>query len=433
MNFRQYAGIEFESAARMRAVQDELLRRHVVYAARRSPYYRAWFANSGLRPEQVGLDDLSALPLTGKAELAEHNRDLQAVPERKVVDVVFSSGTSGVPTRVVYSERDLRRLAYNEHQSFAAAGVGADDQVLLTCTMDRCFVAGLAYFLGIRSLGAAAIRNGHGTLAGHGEIVGRLAPEVVVGVPSFLVKLGLYLRAQAKGRGGRLARALICIGEPVRDRRLQALPVAERLVELWGAAIHSTYASTEIVTTFCECTQGCGGHLHPELAVVEVVDRAGRPLAAGEVGEVVVTPLGVEAMPLLRFRTGDLSFLIDEPCGCGRNSVRLGPILGRCNQMLKINGTTLYPQAIARALDAVPGVVDHYIVVRSREALSDRATVHVAVEDAACDAAMIEEQLQARLRVKPEVVMETPEKVRARVFCREYRKPMRFFDLREKS
>ncbi|MFW6457439.1 MAG: phenylacetate--CoA ligase family protein, partial [Planctomycetota bacterium] len=365
-----------------------------------------------------------------KGDLGRHNGEFVAVPSEKIVDMVFSSGTTGDPTQIVYTDRDLERLAYNEQQSFASAGMTPRDTVLLTCTIDRCFVAGLAYFLGVRRTGAAAIRSGHALMESHLEIIGRVSPTMIVGVPSFLQKLAETGRERGLNPADMSVERLICIGEPVRDRGLEYLPVGRAVHDLWGAHVHSTYASSEIVTTFCECTAERGGHLHPELGVVEIVDEAGEGVGAGEVGEVVVTPLGVEGMPLIRFRTGDLSFLVDEPCACGRTSPRLGPILARKKQMIKYKGTTLYPQPIATALQSIPAVVEHYVEVYNKDTLSDELIVHVAVNDAAWGAQKIGAHLQSKLRVKPQVEIEPAEDLRRTIFTPESRKPIRFIDRR---
>ncbi len=120
------------------------------------------------------------------------------------MDIVLSSGTTGKPTAMMYTENDLRRLAYNEEISFASCGLTRDDVVLLTCTIDRCFIAGLAYFSGVRSLGAAAIRNGLSSAESHLEVIQRLKPTALVGVPTFLLKLGQY----HPGAGHRSARSV---------------------------------------------------------------------------------------------------------------------------------------------------------------------------------------------------------------------------------
>jgi phenylacetate-CoA ligase len=428
--FERYRGTEFLSPEEMRAVQRQLFSSHLRYAAEQSPYYRNVFRANGLDPA-IELENIRSLPLTDKEALAEQNEAFLAVPRSNVVDIVLSSGTTGRPVEMMYTEADLLRLAYNEEISIAGCGVTKDDVALLTCTMDRCFIAGLAYYSGLRSLGAAVIRNGLSSPASHMEIIGRLRPTVLVGVPSFLVKLGQYVKAQDRDPRATGVKKLICIGEPVRDRGMAFLKLGENLEELWGAKIYSTYASSETITSFCECTTQRGGHLHPDLAIVEIVDDQGKTLAPGETGEVVVTPLQMEAMPLIRFKTGDVSFLIDEPCSCGRFSPRLGPILGRKKQMIKFRGTSLYPNSIFAVLDSFPGIGEYYVSATSDYDLSDIVKVYASVKDASLTAAAIMDRLQARLRVRPEVLLSSEEDVKNRVSAGNSRKLIRFVDERK--
>lgn len=419
---------EFPSPADIRAMQERLLGGHLRYIAAHSPYYRGRLPAIGDGP--FSLDRMGELPLTDKSAFAHHNDELLCVPMSKVEDIVLSSGTTGTPTRVMYTRADLERLAYNEHLSFASTGMGPEDIVLLTCTMDRCFIAGLAYYLGIRSIGAAAIRNGLSSLESHAGIIEQLRPTAIVGVPSFLAKLGQFMA----GRDISHVRRLICIGEPVRGRDLEPSALGQRLREVWpDASVHSTYASSETITSFCECSEGRGGHLHPELAVVEIVDDAGIPVVNGELGEIVLTPLGIEGMPLVRFRTGDMSFVATEPCACGRNSVRLGPIMGRKMQMMKFKGTTVYPNAIFALLDGTAGVREYCIEVTSGDyELSDVVKVIVSVgPEFTGSAEDIRGVLQAGLRVTPTVEIATQERLHALVHAG--RKPMRFIDLRRRS
>lgn len=428
MDFSKYKGLEFSEPGEIRKAQELLFKKHISYLLGNSPYYRRTL--NGLDAEKITLYDLSDLPFTDKSAFEKYNDELLAVPMTEIRDIVLSSGTTGKPTRIMYTENDLKRLAYNEEISFAGCGLTPEDIVLLTCTMDRCFVAGLAYFLGIRALGAAAIRNGLSSVASHLEIIQRMNPTAIVGVPSFLHKLGQFLKVQGMDPAKTAVNKLICIGEPIRDRNLSLLKMGQYLEEEWGAKVYSTYASSETITTFCECTAQKGGHLHPELAIVEIADDEGRSLSPGEAGEVVVTTLSVEGMPLLRFRTGDISFLADGPCECGRHSHRLGPILGRKKQMIKYRGTTLYPQAVYAVLDEIPEVSEYYVAVRSDFDLSDVLSVHVSVTNGSCSPAGIIERLQARLRVRPEVVISTEEEIRKQMLTGQSRKLNRFIDRR---
>ena len=419
--------IAFSDPKAIRDVQQKNLREHLAYCRANSPYYRKLLEDLAPDIERITLDQMSDLPFTDKTDFELANDEFRAVSSNQIVDIVLSSGTCGKPTQVMYTEHDLRRLEYNEMKSFAACGITASDIVLLTCTIDRCFVAGLAYFLGTRALGAAAIRNGVNTPQSHTEIIARMNPTAIVGVPTFLRRLGIHLQKKGIDPRRTAVKRLVCIGEPLRDERLAPLKVGADLESIWGAKVFSTYASSEMVTTFCECAAQAGGHLHPDLAIAEIVDNEGSVLPPGQIGELVITPMMVEGMPLIRFKTGDISFLIDEPCSCGRITPRLGPILGRKQQMMKVRGTTLYPQTVYSVLDEIDAVCDYYLELRTDANLSDILTICVALKDPSAEANEIIRRLQARLRVRPEVVVLDEAAIRRRVYDEGSRKPVRFF------
>jgi phenylacetate-CoA ligase len=425
-----YKNLEFASGKRIKAVQNTLLKKHLLHCQKNSPYYRRLFKNNKVNVKNLTLDNLSTLKCTDKIQLARYNDDFLAVDPAVVADIVLSSGTCGTPTKIAYSEWDLKRLAYNEEQSFSACGFTNRDTVLLTCTLDRCFIAGLAYYSGIRALGAAAIRNGLNSLESHRELIKRLQPTAMVGVPSFLRKLGLYLNQKGYRAGYSGIKKIVCIGEPLRGKDLKFLKVGQDLENIWKAKVYSTYSTSEITSTFCECSAQAGGHLHPDLAIVEIIDAQGKNLPNGAIGEIVVTPLRIQAMPLVRFKTGDISFLIDAPCTCGRKSLRLGPILGRKMQMMKVQGTTFYPQAIYSCLEQIKGISEYYISVSSASELSDHIEIYVAVDDSGCTKTNIQEKLQARLRVKPDVFICDAELIKEQVYTPASRKPVRFIDRR---
>jgi len=429
-NLHYYKNLEFSSGKKIKTVQNTLLKEHLVLCQKNSPYYRRIFKKNKIDINKINLNNLYTLKLTDKADLAKYNDDFLAVDFKKIADIVLSSGTCGTPTKIAYSQNDLERLAYNEEQSFSACGFTSQDTVLLTCTLDRCFIAGLAYYSGIRALGAAAIRNGLNSLESHLGLIKRLKPTAIVGVPGFLRKLGLYLNSQGYSAAKNGIKKIVCIGEPLRDKNLKFLKVGLDLENIWKAKIYSTYSSSEIISTFCECTAQAGGHLHPDLAIVEIIDEKGQNLPNGEIGEVVVTPLRIQAMPLVRFKTGDISFIIDAPCSCGRKSLRLGPILGRKNQMMKVQGTTFYPQSIYSCLEKIKGVGEYYLSVTSEGELSDHLEIYLSVTDISCTEKIIQEKLQAHLRVTPKVFICDEELIKEQVYSPGSRKPVRFIDRR---
>jgi phenylacetate-CoA ligase len=211
---------------------------------------------------------------------------------------------------------------------------------------------------------------------------------------------------------------------------MNLLPTAAHLEDRWGCPIYSTYASTELATTFCECKERRGGHLRPELIIVEILNERGEPVASGAEGEVVATPLGVEGTPLLRYQTGDIARLIEEPCVCGRNTPRLGPIRGRKNQMLKVKGTTIFPGAIISALETLQGVAGCCVEAHRSPDGGDRVTVHVACDSDDVTADKLASHVAAHTRVTPEIQRITVEALTAMIVMPGKRKPVTFLDRR---
>ena len=423
----------FESVEAISACTNQLLARHVRYCYERSRFYRQRFDRAGLRPQDIQcVADLCRLPVTTKTDLAEHGSELLCVPERQVVDVCQTSGTTGTPVMLLQTEQDLQRLAYNEQSCFLAAGLTNRDRVVIACALDRCFMAGLAYFEGLRRVGATAIRAGAGNPSLVGEAILLHKPSAVIGVPSMLLETGRLLQGRGVNLPGLGIGKLVCIGEPVRDGDLSPSALGQRLHDVWGAQVLGTYASTEMATSFTECAEGRGGgHVLPDLIAVEILNEAGKPVPPGEPGEVVATPLQVTGMPLLRLSTGDVAALLTDPCPCGRKTYRLGPVLGRKAQMLKVRGTTLYPTAIFAALQSLEGIRNYCLEVHEDHELSDRVQVVVGLEDGTClTEREISDRIRGRVRVKLEVVIAPADEIRKRTVVEGRRKPVLVFDYR---
>lgn len=391
------------------------------YAAEHSPYYRELFRGVKEVPS------LNSVPTVDKRVVSERNLDFLCVPRERVVEIVTTSGTTGQPLLWMLTDADLRRLGANEKLSFECAGLIPGDTVLVATAMDRCFIAGAAYWLGLRELGCAAARVGPSSPAYVLEVMQRLQPTALVAVPSFLRLIAT--KAQESGTDLRQAsvKKLVCIGEPIRDRAF-ALNAAGRALEAaWSAKLFSTYGVTELANSLCECEAGRGGHLHDQQLFVEVLDDDGRALPDGEVGEVVATTFGVEAMPVIRYRTGDCAALFREPCSCGRTTPRLGPIVGRKNQRLKFKGVSLFPSALQAVLDEADGVESFVIVATAGDELSDE--IEVLFHGGAPDSAL-REQLQARTKTTPRLRRASREEIESLQLPPNARKRRTFVDLR---
>jgi phenylacetate-CoA ligase len=256
-----------------------------------------------------------------------------------------------------------------------------------------------------------------------------------VGVPSVLAATGQWLGRQGAQHALEGVTRLICIGEPIREPDLSLSSLGRQLADTWQAQVLGTYASTEMAASFAECDRGSGGgHVLPDLVAIEIVDENEEPVAEGQAGELVATPLQVTGMPLLRLKTGDIVTRITDPCGCGRLTDRLGPVLGRKAQMLKIRGTTVYPTSVFKILQGIAGVNNYALEIYDDFQLSDRAQVLVSLHpDASVTADQIVTCMQGCLRVKLPVAVVEADTLRKRTHVEGKRKPVRVFDLRKRN
>lgn len=412
--------------------QATALQQQLRYLQQRSPYYGRLFEERGINIETIQtLEDLQRLPVTTKDQLQQFNQDFICVERTAIADYVTTSGTLGKPVTFVLTEKDLERLAYNEATSLTYAGGSANDVYQLMCTMDKRFMAGLAYYLGARKIGAGTIRVGAGEPELQWDSIQRFQPTALVAVPSFLLKLLEYAEANGIDYKSTSVQKAICIGEPIRDADLSWNNLGKRITDKWGIQLFSTYASTEMGTAFTECTHGQGGHQIPELIIVELLDEHDQPAAPGEPGEVTITTLGVEGMPLLRFKTGDICHQHTEPCACGRTSPRLGPVIGRRQQMIKYKGTTLYPETIFNALNDLRQVENFVVEVTTNEVGTDEITLKLGIGSSnGISQTVILEHLKSSLRVTPKVEILPPAAVGSLIASSKGRKPLKFIDKR---
>ena len=431
--------IEFENPEVIKAFQEQRLQEALACLAGTSPYYQKMFRDGGIDIGKIRhLEDLSSLPFTEKKDLQLHNWDFLCCPREKIVDYVTTSGTLGEPVSFACSEKDLQRLAYNEKKSFACAGLGPGSILQLMTTIDKRFMAGLAYFLGIRELGASIIRVGNGIPELQWDTIERLHPDAIMCVPSFIPRLIRYAEEHGIDYRASSVRKIIGIGEGMRGQDFELNLLGRRIKEKWDVELYATYSSTEMGATFSECRYGCGGHVHPELIIVEIIGEDDRPVPDGQVGEIVVTTLGVEAMPLLRFRTGDMAAKITEQCRCGRWSYRLTPLVGRKNNMIKFKGTTLYPPMIMDVLDNCRDIAGYQLVLSLNDLGSDDVKVRIGVADPDPDrdarlVAGLKNSFRAKIRVAPGIEVCRADALARDIYRESSRKPLKVIDLRPKN
>ena len=400
---------------------DQLWAETFRHAKMNAPFYRESLRGINGPPA------LSEVPLLDKTTLSERNLDFLCVPRERIAELVTTSGTTGEPLLWMLTDADVRRLARNEKLSFDCVGLTARDTVLVAVAMDRCFMAGLAYWLGLREIGCGVVRTGASSSLLVLEMIQRVQPTAIVGVPSFLRLVADKARESGVDLKNSSVKKAVCIGEPIRDAAFALNTSGKAIEESWGAKVYSTYGVTELANSLCECDAGQGGHLHEDQLHIEILDDAGQPVVDGEVGEVVATTFGVEAMPVIRYRTGDCAALFRAPCSCGRTTPRLGPIVGRKNQKLKFKGTSLYPSTLTAVLEQSAGVDAFVIIARKESELSD--AIEVLIHGEASVLAM-RETFQARAKIAPQIRTATREEIELLQMPPTARKRRTFVDLR---
>jgi phenylacetate-CoA ligase len=402
------------------------------YIQHNSVFYSRLFKDKNIDPDTINsLEDLQYLPTTAKQDIQNNNWDFLCVPREQVREYTATSGTLGTPVFIALTQNDLERLAYNEFLSFHCIEASEQDTFQLMLTLDRQFMAGTAYYGGLGKIGATVIRTGPGLPAMQWDTIQQLGTSGLVTVPSFLLRMTAFAKTKGIIPETTNVSKVLAIGESLRDDALMPNTLAQKIKKEWNIELYGTYASTEMQTAFTECNVGAGGHHHPELIIVEITDDDGKPVVPGEKGEVTITTLGVEGMPLLRYRTGDICRAYYEPCSCGRKTMRLGPVLGRKQQMIKFKGTTLYPPVLFEVLNQVEEIKEYVVEVRTGENGQDEINLYLfsLLTPEACNN-IIKPLFQHKWRVTPYISFLSSEEMVKLQFPNNSRKPVTFRDLR---
>ncbi len=427
-----YPSIERSDIQEIKKFQEQKLQELLAYLENNSSFYKRLFKENNINISDIQtLEDLQKIPTTTKNDIQQNNDDFFCITPDKIVDYSTTSGTLGDPVTFGLSDSDLERLAYNEAISFACAGIKKGDVVQMITTIDKRFMAGLAYFLGLRKMGASVVRMGPGIPELQWDSIFRYKPKYLITVPSFLLKMIDYAEKHGIDYKNSSVYGAVCIGESIKNQDFTDNILSQKIKEKWNIKLFSTYASTEMSTAFTECEQQIGGHQHPELIITEILDNDGNLVKEGESGELTITTLGVEAIPLLRFKTGDIVKAHYEPCLCGRNTMRLGPVIGRKQQMIKYKGTTLYPPAMNDILNDFNNILCYQIVIQSNEIGLDEIIIKISTDsDSENFVNEVRDHFRAKLRVSPKIELIDFDVLSKIVFNPNSRKPITFTDLR---
>jgi phenylacetate-CoA ligase len=374
---------EFETLPReaLEAIQLRRLQALVERVYNLVPFYRQKYDAAGIKPGDIkSLKDLRHLPFTTKQDLRDNYPfGMFAVPMEQVVRIHASSGTTGKPTVVGYTQRDIQTWSELIARTLSAAGVGRGD-IVHNAYGYGLFTGGLGFHYGIERLGASVIPVSGGNTKRQIMLLQDFGPTVITCTPSF----SLHLYDVAKDMGIDFAslklRVGICGAEPWSEA------MRAEIEKKLGIDALDVYGLSEIMGpgVSIECLEAKNGlHMFEDHFLPEIIDpQTLEPIPYGQSGELVITTLTKEAFPVIRYRTRDISKLHPEPCKCGRTMVRMGRIQGRSDDMLIIRGVNVFPSQIEAVLMEVQGVEPHYQIVVDRAGQMDTLEVKVEVDEA---------------------------------------------------
>ncbi|PTN36850.1 phenylacetate--CoA ligase family protein [Desulfonatronum sp. SC1] len=374
MFFDPLEGFDREELQRLQSVR----LRSVTKAAARSPLYAGLFQEYGLQADQVrGLDDLERVPLTEKEHLRSSYPDgLLCRPKEDMVRLHASSGTTGAATVIFHTAGDIQTWADLVARCFHMVGVRPGD-VFQNMSGYGLFTGGLGIHYGAERLGCLTIPAGAGNSKRQIKLLQDFHVTVIHIIPSYALHLATVFQSLGVEPGGLHLKTALIGAEPHSEE------IRRRIEELYGVKAYNSYGLSEMngPGVAFECPEQNGMHIWEDAFLPEIIDPVTlQPVSEGEVGELVLTTLTREGMPILRYRTRDLTRFLPGDCPCGRVHRRIDRIVGRSDDMIIIKGVNIFPMQVERVLMAIPEVGQNYLIVLERQGFLDQFKVQVEVK-----------------------------------------------------
>lgn len=371
--------IECASREEMRSIQSKRLKDTVQRIYHAVPSYRSKMQDLGLTPHDIqSVNDLNKLPFTTKSDLRDNYPfGLFTVPMSEIVRLHASSGTTGKPTVVGYTRKDIQMWSEAVTRSLCMAGVHHHDIVQIAYGYGL-FTGGLGLHYGTENLGASVIPISGGNTTKQIQLMEDFGSSVLCCTPSYALNIAEVMKEQGVDPHKLKLRVGIFGAEPWTEG------MRKEIEAKLGLKAIDIYGLSEIVGpgVSCECEYQCGMHINEDHFLPEIIDpETLEPVAAGEMGELVFTTITKEGIPLIRYRTRDLTRLIYDKCQCGRTLVRMQKCKGRSDDMLIIRGVNVFPSQIETVLLQISEVEPHYLLVIEREGTLDSVTLMVEVQE----------------------------------------------------
>ena len=391
------------SRAEMEKLQLERLQETVKRVYEKVPYYRVKMDEKGVKPQDIqSLADLAKLPFTTKQDMRDtYPFGLFAVPQEELVRIHASSGTTGKPTVVGYTREDLETWTDCVSRIACMGGASAKD-VAQICFGYGMFTGALGLHYGLEKIGAAIVPSSTGNSEKQLMYMKDFGTSLLVATPSYALRLAEVARENGIDPKKDLSIKIALVGSELLTDAMRA-----EMHSVWGddVKITSNYGMSELMGPGVsgECLQHCGMHINEDYFIPEIIDsETGEVLPAGEKGELVITCIKKEGLPLIRYRTKDVTRLFYEPCACGRTTCRMENLSGRSDDMLKVRGVNVFPGQIEEVVLSVPELGPHYEIIVEREGYSDKLTVRVELNketDSFAELQRIENTTRNKLKV----------------------------------
>ena len=363
----------------LKKIQLERLKKTVERCYHNVPFYKERLDSVGMTPEKfTSLDDLKEISFTTKADIRDHYPyGLFAAPMNEIVRLHASSGTTGKPTVVGYTRNDLNMWAEAMARLLVAAGL-TDEDIVQVSFGYGLFTGAFGLHYGIENVGATVVPTSSGNTEKQIMLMKDFGTTALVGTPSYAIHMA-EVAEQMGIKKEDLKLRLGFFGAEASTEEMRA-----ELEKRWGILATENYGMSELVGPGVagECIYKKGMHINEDLFIPEIIDPAtGEVLPYGEKGEVVVTTICKEGIPLLRYRTKDITYIIDEPCECGRTTLRFHKMQGRSDDMLIIKGVNVFPSQIESAITGTSGISPHYQLIVTKEGYFDALEVVLELVD----------------------------------------------------
>ena len=391
------------SREELNALQLARLQETVARVYERVPYYRAKMEGAGVRPSDIkSLADLQKLPFTTKQDMRDtYPFGLFAVPKEEVVRIHASSGTTGKPTVVGYTQNDLDTWT-DCVSRIACMGGASKTDVAQICFGYGMFTGAFGLHYGLEKIGATIVPSSTGNSEKQLMYMQDFKTSLLVATPSYALRL-----AEVAKQNGIDPKTDLFIKTALVGSELLTDAMREEMHAVWGedVKITSNYGMSELMGPGVsgECLEHCGMHINEDYFLPEIINsETGEVLPAGEKGELVITCIKKEGLPLIRYRTKDVTRLFYEPCKCGRTTCRMENPSGRSDDMLKIRGVNVFPGQIEEVVLSIPELGPHYEIIVEREGYADKLTVRVELNketDSFAELQRIENATRSKLKV----------------------------------